>query len=124
MSRNTYSQRKPLSRKTLPEGKYLSRRAFFLFPEENYLCLERYFVFPDGNSTFRGGIFLLFKRAMKSRMIQIELHRLVIVGDRRHPSKVVEKADRREKLELHRNVIDRKSIAFLVILLAPENKLS
>ena len=35
--------------------------------------------------------------------------------------KVVEKTDCRELLKVHRNVIDVKSIAFLVILLAPED---
>ena len=33
----------------------------------------------------------------------------------------MEKTDCRELLEVHRNVIDVKSIAFLVILLAPED---
>ena len=43
------------------------------------------------------------------------------LDDRWDPSKVVEKMDSRELLEVHRNVIDVKSIAFLMILLAPED---
>ena len=45
---------------------------------------------------------------------------IIVVGDRWDPSKVVKKTDCQELLEVHRNVIDVKSIAFLMILLAPE----
>ena len=41
--------------------------------------------------------------------------------DRWDLSEVMEKTDCRELLKVHRNVIDVKSIAFLVILLAPED---
>ena len=45
----------------------------------------------------------------------------MLFGDRWDPSEVMEKTDCWELLEVHRNVIDVKSIAFLMILLAPED---
>ena len=47
-------------------------------------------------------------------------HHLSELGNRLDLSKVVKKTDCQELLEVHRNVIDVKSIAFLMILLAPE----
>ena len=46
--------------------------------------------------------------------------RIIVVGDRWDPSKVVEKTDCWELLEVDRNVFNVKSTAFLMILLAPE----
>ena len=47
-------------------------------------------------------------------------HHLSELGDRLDLSKVVKKTDCQELLEVHQNVIYVKSIAFLMIFLAPE----
>ena len=76
--------------------------------------VPNYFLYPSkGSNVYLQEILAQFSPNKHSFVTH---HHLAIVK-----SEVVEKTDCRELLEVHHIVIDMKSIAFLMILLAPEN---
>ena len=81
------------------------------FSLSNQQLVQNYFLYPSKGSDVY----------LQEMLAQFLLRDSLPFGNRRDPSEVVEKTDCRELLEVHRNVIDFKSIAFLMILLAPED---
>ena len=75
--------------------------------------VPNYFLYPSkGSDVYFGPIFTKFINTPQ---------RLAAIWQSLRPVWSVGKMDCQELLEVHRNVIDMKSIAFLVILLAPED---
>ena len=92
-------------------GKYILTLDIFSLSSQQ--LVPNYFLYPSkGSDVYLQEIFNQFTPSK---------HYSPPFGDRWDPSKVVEKTDCRELFEVHRNVIDVKSIAFLMILLAPED---